>query len=187
MSGVCIICKEGATSGKNLINNQDMLNELISCCDERLSLGQTDMKQLTDCFGSMSESELKSACYHSECRKPIVNKKMIERLRAQSDSIGCSTKGRGRPSSSEAECTRPKRRKSIPKAEVCIFSACSFCPNDTSEPLHRVFSDKMGENLLEIKVRTQNDCVRTSVADLEDPGDASALEKYYHRKCLRSA
>ena len=83
----------------------------------------------------------------------------------------------------------PKRTKTIPKSEVCIFSSCSFCPNvnDTSEPLHPVLSDKMGENLLEISLKTQDDHVRTCVGDRYSVGDASALEKYYHRNCLRSA
>ena len=70
---------------------------------------------------------------------------------------------------------------------MCLFSSCSFCGNDVSEPLHHVSSDKMGENLLEIKLKTQDHQVRICVSDLEDAGDASALEKYYHRNCLRSA
>lgn len=45
----------------------------------------------------------------------------------------------------------------------------------------------MGENLLEKKHNTLDDQVRTWVSDLASPGDASALEKYYHRKCLCSA
>ena len=45
----------------------------------------------------------------------------------------------------------------------------------------------MGVTLLDIKLKTQNDYIRTCVADLESVGDASALEKRYHRKCLRYA
>jgi len=45
----------------------------------------------------------------------------------------------------------------------------------------------MGENLLLIKFNTKNDNVRTCLAELQDAGDASAREKYYHRKCLRHA
>ena len=40
------------------------------------------------------------------------------------------------------------------------------------------FSDEMGEKLLEIKLKTQDDHIRTCVSDLEGAGDASALEKY---------
>ena len=45
----------------------------------------------------------------------------------------------------------------------------------------------MGQTLLEIKQETKDDQVRICVADLEDVGDASAFEKYYHRNCLRAA
>uniref|UniRef100_UPI00358EE243 UPF0711 protein C18orf21 homolog isoform X1 n=1 Tax=Myxine glutinosa TaxID=7769 RepID=UPI00358EE243 len=188
-NSVCIICNEGATSKKRLINNPDMIGELIYCANERLSLGQGDIKRLTDRLASLGESERKSVWYHSECRKPIVNTSMIERLRVKRvrfDSPACPARGPGRPSS-VADSTRPKRTKTIPKEKVCLFSSCSFCSNNISEPLHRVYSDKMGENFLEIKLKTQDDRIRTCVSELEDAGDASALEKYYHRKCLRYA
>ena len=45
----------------------------------------------------------------------------------------------------------------------------------------------IGESLIKIKLKTQDDHVRTCVSELEGAGDASALEKYYHRTCLRSA
>ena len=45
---VCVICNEGTTSSKRLINNPDMVDELVSCCKVRLSLGETGIKQLTD-------------------------------------------------------------------------------------------------------------------------------------------
>ena len=70
---------------------------------------------------------------------------------------------------------------------MCVFSSCSFCPNDTAGSLHRAFSDGIGEILIEIKLKTQDDHVRTCVSELEGAGDASALEKYYHMTCLRSA
>ncbi|KAG0711445.1 hypothetical protein GWK47_020586 [Chionoecetes opilio] len=69
----------------------------------------------------------------------------------------------------------------------CVFSNCDFCPKNDSEPLHRVLTNSMGKTLLQIKQKTPDDQVRVSVADLEEPGDASALEKHYHRTCLRSA
>ena len=186
-NSVCIICSEGASSNKRLINNPDMIDELVYCCNERLFFGQSEFKHLTDRVSSLSVSERPSACYHSECRKPIVNKSMIERLRSKrvrDDSNTCLAPGPGRPSNATV---RPKRSKTVPKAEICLFSTCSFCPKDTSEPLHRVFSNNMGENFIEIKLKTQDDLIRTCVSDLEGAGDASALEKYYHRKCLRSA
>ena len=185
----CVICNKGATSSWKLINNPDMVDELASCCKEQVDLGKTELKQLNDHLCSLSESERKLVHYHSECRKPIVNKTTMERLRGKrdrSDSTACAVRGPGRPSTS-IDSSRLKRTKSIPMAEVCLFSTCSFCPNDNTEPLHRVFSDNMGANFLEIKLNTNDDHVRTCLSDLEDPGDASAREKYYHRNCLRYA
>ena len=70
---------------------------------------------------------------------------------------------------------------------MCVFLSCSFCPNDTAGSLHRAFSDGIGESLIEIKLKTQDDHVRTCVSELQGAGDASTLEKYYHRTCLWSA
>ena len=174
-----------------------MMDELISCCNERLSLGdsQSEIKELADRLSSLTDSDRNLASYHSECRKRITNPNTMERLRSRSKRIlpdspaACLSEGPGRPSSMpDSVAVRPKRIKTTPKAEVCIFSSCSFCPNTkTLEPLHRVFSEKMGENLLEIKLKTLDDNVRTCVSGLESPGDAVALEIYYHRNCLRSA
>lgn len=88
-SSVCIICNEGETSNNKLVNNVDLLKELLASCKEHMSLGQIGIK-------------LQLACYHSKCRKPVMNKTMIERLRvklARSNSP-CFVKGPGRPSSS---------------------------------------------------------------------------------------
>ncbi|KAG0727186.1 hypothetical protein GWK47_035174 [Chionoecetes opilio] len=68
-----------------------------------------------------------------------------------------------------------------------MFASCRFCSDDGSEPLHRVFSDNMGHTFLQIKLETRDDHVRTCVSDLEEVGDAAALEKYYHRNCLQYA
>ncbi|EDO39798.1 predicted protein [Nematostella vectensis] len=101
---VCIICNEGATSKRSLTSNPDMIEHLYQCCRERLALGQTDIKEVTDRLASSGGSEHKAACYHSECRKPIVNKNKIERLRSSKrllpvDSHECHPRGPGRPSS----------------------------------------------------------------------------------------
>ena len=90
-NSVCIFCNEGSTSSKRLTNNPDMIDQLVDCCNERLSLGQSYIKQLS---ASLSESERKSGRYHSKCRKPIVNNfmSMIARLRSKrfrSDSPVC--------------------------------------------------------------------------------------------------
>ena len=189
-NSVCIICNEGSTSSKILTNNLDMIDTLVDCCNERLSLGQSYIKQLSDRFiylASLSESERKCVRYHSECRKPIVNMSMIARLRSKrvrSDSPVCLARSPGRPINT-TDSARPKRTPSTPRAKVSVFSSCSFCPNDIAGSLHRAFSGGIGESLIEIKLKTQED--HLSVSEIEDAGDASALEKHYHRTCLRSA
>ena len=55
-NSVCIICNEGSTSSKRLTNNPDMIDKLVDCCKERLSLVQSDTKQLSDRLASLSES-----------------------------------------------------------------------------------------------------------------------------------
>ena len=62
-NSVCIICNEGSISSKLLTNNPDMIDTLIDCCNERLSLGQSDIKQLSDRLVSLSESERKYVYY----------------------------------------------------------------------------------------------------------------------------
>ena len=106
--------------------------------------------------------------------------------RVRSDSPACLARSPRRPINT-TDPARPKRTSSTPKAKVCVFSSCSFCTNDTAGSLHRAFYDGKGEILIEIKLKTQDDHVRTCVSELEGAGDASALEKYYHRTCLRSA
>ena len=140
---ICVICNDDATATKRLINNPDMVEELVSCSRERLNLGQSDIKQLADHLTSLIESERRLAHYHSECRKPIVNKSKIERLKSKrdrSDSRVC--RGPVRPSTF-LDSGRPKRTKTTPEVKECLLSTCSFCPNDNTEPL-RVFSDNNG-------------------------------------------
>ena len=99
-NSVCIFCNEGSTSSKRLTNNPDMIDKLVDCCNERLSLGQSYIKQLSDRLASLSESERKCVRYHSECRKHIVNMSMIARLRSKrvrSDSPVCLARSPGRP------------------------------------------------------------------------------------------
>ena len=67
-NSVCIICNEGSTPSKSLTNNPDMIDTFVDCCNERLSLGQSDIKQLSDRLVSLSEFERIYVCYHSECR-----------------------------------------------------------------------------------------------------------------------
>lgn len=178
-----MICGEGQQPKRNLLKNLDHVG-LINCCRERASLGETKWTALADKLTEMTVLERESLCYHSECRKPIVNRTSIDRLmqRKRRSESPLTRVGPGRPSTSTGGSTRPKRSKTTPKAAVCLFSACSFCPG-SSEQLHQVLTDSMGESLMRLK-KTQNDQVRTCVSDLESAGDASALEKHYHRNCL---
>ena len=71
---LCVICNEGSTQpSKKLINSSEMITDLVKCCNERLSLGELEIKQLCDRLNSLSETEKSSVYYHSECRKPLVN------------------------------------------------------------------------------------------------------------------
>ena len=137
---VCIFCDEGSPSSKRLTNNPDMIDTLVDCCNERLSLEQSYIKQLPDRLASFSESERKSGRYHSKCRKPIVNMSMIARLRSKRVRSDSPARSPGRPINT-TDSARPKRTKSTPKAKVCVLSYCRFCPNDTAGSLHRAFSD----------------------------------------------
>jgi len=80
---VCVIWKKGATPSKRLVNDANMITDLSTCCQERVSLGRSEYQKLTDHLSGFNELELKSVYYHSECRKPIVNKCLIERLRCK--------------------------------------------------------------------------------------------------------
>ena len=119
-----------------------MIDKLVDCCNERLSVGQNDIKQLSDRLASLSESERKYVCYHTECRNAIVNMSMIARLRSKrvrSDSPVCLARSPGRPINT-TDYARPKRTKSTPKAKACVFSSCSFCPNDSAGYIFTVLS-----------------------------------------------
>ena len=187
---VCIICNEGKTSNKKLINNPQMIKDLFISIDERIALGQTDLEQVSFRFSSLSASEQENVWYHSDCRKPIVNQINIEHLRKsklkRSNTLSGTTQGAEQPSSS-TESVRPKRIKIIPKSKVCIFSSCNFCKTTISKDLHLVETDNVGEKLLSIKNQTHDECVRICVSDLHEVGDASAQEKYYHRHCMMYA
>ena len=74
-----------------------MILELMRSCHERVSLGQNDIHQLKDRLDGMNESQRQSAQYHSDCRKPIVNKTMIDRLKKKADDIDSHASNRHPP------------------------------------------------------------------------------------------
>ena len=109
----------------------------------------------------MNEEEMKSVWYHNECRKPIVNKTVIARLKAKrlrTESPISSRSGPGCPSTTPVS-VRPKRTRTDAKEQICMFSCCDFCEIDCSDPLHSVLSDGMGATLLTIKHKTLDDQV----------------------------
>jgi hypothetical protein len=197
---ICIICKEEDSVNNKLVDKHDisLVRDLKERVVERASLGDVQLKSLADHLSSLSESDLRNVCYHSKCRKPLVNKANLEMCRKRahsqtpifsdasstSDVVPVAPK-RGRPPKTEtSEGARPLRQKVLPKEKKCVFHTCSFCPKSSQE-LHKVSSDPMGQWLLAIKEATKDDLIRLSLAELSDPGDAAALEKYYHRDCLR--
>ena len=158
---VSVICREGETSKKGLICNPLMIEDLVSCCRERVSLGETKFEELLNFFSGLNEGGVKTVKYHNDCRKPIVNKIMIARLkskRSRTDSPSSSGGGPGRPPSTP-DSARPKRSKTVAKEEICLFARCDFCGIDRSDPLHKVLSNAMGGTLLQIKQKTLNDQV----------------------------
>ena len=108
------------------------------------------MQPLTDHFSELDELEVKSVYYHSESRKPIVDKTLIACLRdkqSRPDSPVCFKRG-----PALLKCL-----KTVAKEKVCMFSPCDFCSKESSEPLHCDLTDAMGKTLLEIKKQTQDD------------------------------
>ncbi|KAG0717672.1 hypothetical protein GWK47_053947 [Chionoecetes opilio] len=141
--GVCVICKEGATSKKRLVNNPVMTDEILQHCQERVSLG-------------LNEGELKYVRYHSECRKPIVNKNKIERLRKRSrtESPVCAPRGPGRLQVLW-DLFGQSGQRLIPRNKLCLFSNCDSVPRMTQSHCSVILTDSMGKTLLQIKQKTQ--------------------------------
>ena len=79
-----------------------MLQEFLNCCKERVVLGQTSLKTIANHLESLNETDQSSVQYYSECRKPIVNKAKIDRLRKKTTNLAspaCSQRGPGSPPS----------------------------------------------------------------------------------------
>ena len=79
-SNVCVICEKGATSSSQLLDKPEMTEELVRCCKERHCLGQSERKDIVDRVNNYSELQ-QSIFYHGACRKSLVNKFMMERLK----------------------------------------------------------------------------------------------------------
>jgi len=56
-----------ATPSKRLVNDATTITDLLTCCRERVSLGQSEYQKLTDHLSGLNELELKS-----EIKRPYV-------------------------------------------------------------------------------------------------------------------
>ena len=191
---ICIICKKGSATNKKLVDvpNIELVKDLKYKVTERFRLGDLHLKSLAEHLSSLSESDLNNVSYHSECRKPLANKANLENCRKrnyQFDDVTTPPK-RGRPQKTDTtETSRSLRGKESgdrTKERCCIFNLCSFCPR-TSYNLHKIKTYQVGQQLLNIRKHTKHDAVLLSLSELEDYGDALALDKYYHRHCMRDA
>ena len=180
----CIICWKKNTKKNPCVKKSDA-STLLTRCEELKNNGDTKVSDILHRLHHAKNNEIfDKVLYHSECRKPIMRE---DRKRTFSESSSSQKPVRpGRPSAVSSE-TRPRRSICTPKEIKCIFSTCSFCPSSTNSELHRVFTDTMGLTLINLKKNTRDDNVRVCVSDLNDKGDAAAVEKYYHRDCLRNA
>ena len=149
-----VICNEGGTKNKTLVCNPVMIEDLKYCCHERVTLGETKYNELLVSLSAMTEKEINCVQYHKECRKPIVNKTVIARLKAKrlrTESPISSGRGPGHPSTTPGS-VRPKRFRTIAKEQICLFSSCDFCG--------------MGATLLQIKHKTLDDQVRLLIYNI---------------------
>ena len=160
-----------------------MIETLMISITERISLGKTDLRPILLRYDNANVSGQKIICYHSECRKPLVNQYNKELLTKKA-TLKRPDSPLGSTESTSSDPVRPKRKKTEPKEMVCIFSICDFCKGDASGDLHKVSSTNRGRLLIDIKNKTKDDHVRTCVSDLHDDKDAFAKEKYYHDHCM---
>ena len=185
----CIVCEEGAKKGMPLNYNIDCVIDIVKSCEERVSLGDSRVLPLYNRLLDFQECNYENIAYHRKCRQTIVHKwyakDMKERNTLPPKIPNVSGKRSGRPQKSN-DSEKPKRIKTTPKEEVCLFSSCKFCPKN-SDSLHQIVTTARGQSLLDLKENTNDNFVRTSLSELIEPGDAAALEKYYHRDCIRNA
>ena len=182
---LCVVC--GGRSKTKVIHNPDKVKELLSVCKQKSEKGELKAASLYDKLSSLSEDDLARAVYHSECRKPYARTRFTGVCSAKvlCTNSSSSIRGPGRPQK-ESLAPRPKRVKVDPLVEFCLFKSCSFCTfnSDNSGEIHTCETDAIGLTLLKIKNTTCDDQIRSCVADFFEVGDASALEKKYHRDCM---
>ena len=185
----CIICNAKTSKANPVIKkppDEEKAKDLLDRCKLLKQNGDNSVTNvLQRILGAKQAGLFGSVVYHSECRKPLMHEK-----RKLSFGEPCSSatplKKVGRPGKTAPE-ERPKRIPTAPKEKKCMFSSCDFCPPASNEGIHKIETDNVGAQLLYVKNNTKVDAVRVCVADLVDPGDASSIERHYHRPCLEYA
>ena len=187
---VCVVCK---SDSKNLVADPepDKIYDILHYATRLADLGEVHLRPLSDFLSSLSKSELEKIRYHSDCRKTIVNKPLLERAekrRARNDSPSSALPAkRGHPTKASTTGRSHRNTVAVPKEIACVFALPSSKCKYNDEELHQVTSDNRGQTLLDIKANTVDDNVRASLSSLHEPGDAHAQEKWYHSNCLQDA
>ena len=167
---VCVVCK---IDSQNLVVNPglEQICDILHYANRLVDLGEVKWRPLSDHLSSLSQSELEQVRYHSDCRKIIVNKPLLERAekrRTRSESLSPPPPAkRGRPAKSSVT-GRPQRHTSAaPRDIVCMFALPPYVKcKYHEEELHRVESDNRGQTLLDIKANTMDDHIRASLSTL---------------------
>ena len=174
----CSICLQQGTSKNPLVDKPD-IPSLLSRCQVLVGRGENELLPLLERLRCAAEG----TSYHSRCRKNIMHPKR----KLSFEDPDMPPKRPGRPSK-VVKNVRPQRSPFTPKEKRCMFANTEFCSSiEVGTELHKVESDSMGDNLLYIRHNTKADDIRICVSDLEETGDASALEKHYHLACLQNA
>ena len=194
LTPVCPLCGNKLFKANKLAKNPkpEDVASLIKKVSERVRLGETAYVSVEEYLNSIEDK--KSITYHSECRKKVFHVKALAELNKRSqpapyddsDNVLAPPPKRGRPAKQSSIPSRVSRgnERCQPKESVCMFYDCEFCKSESQKDLHLVQTDAKGAKLITIKDETQSDSVRAAVAELIDPGDAAAKEKWYHGKCF---
>lgn len=148
---VCVVCK---SDSKNLLTDPDVDKgyDILHYAKRLADLGEVAFRPLSDFLSSLSKSELEEVRYHSDCRKKVINKLLLERAerkRAHLDSPSAAQPAkRGRPAKSSSTGRLQRHTGVIPKEIVCIFAPPTGKCKYHEEELHKVSSLNRGQTTL---------------------------------------
>ena len=136
-----------------------MIDNLVDCCNERLSLGQSDIKQLSwlNLNANMYVIIVNVGNPLSICvwlHGSWISESGQIHLYVLRDRMGAL---------STRLTLHGIRRYHLPQKPRCVYShPVASVQNDTAGSLHRAFSHGIRESLIEIQLKTQDDhvCVR---------------------------